>query len=104
MKYSLLDLDDFDIADGKWSNVLENLRNAFPDLKFKKSSYENRISIYATNIPDDCCLQFDEGASCVERYHLRVFVKKNGKFVEGLGTFEISYEGLFNVIERYLEV
>ena len=34
-KYSLLDLDDYDIAAGEWKSVLENLKGAFPSLVFK---------------------------------------------------------------------
>ena len=102
-KYSLLDLDDYDIAAGEWKSVLENLKGAFPSLGFKKSSHENRISLYAANIPDNCCICFDEGASSIERYHLRPFIKKHGKFMRGINSVVISYEQVFKVIEKYLE-
>lgn len=57
---SLFEINELNnaIEDGNEKAVCDALKEKYPTLRFKSGSHDGRIYIYATNLPEECSIQF----------------------------------------------
>ena len=99
---SLFEINELNnaIEDGNEKAVCDALKEKYPTLRFKSGSHDGRTYIYATNLPEECSIQF-KVEHWGNEYLLQSQIDIYSIYVDSLRIF--TFDFLCSVIDFALE-